>query len=412
MADKVLDDTLIDLLNSTRAVKREEIDEAQKTAKKLGVSLERSLIMLNFISHESLQPISETAHLIKLGHLNKQQAQEVIKLVRSQNESLDYALQIVQQNPEFQTKATDNDETQIPQTIFVEFLLKSNLINKEQLQVVYKKSLANQIHLSRALILDRYLTKQTITIFFSLLQLRKELNLNDDLIFKCLKTAHARQINPEQILFEQGIKFLNTGTSLKLSELIALSKLVSDTELIECFELELSEGTSIANILVKNNLLTPDVIEAAHSLLDMVASPTIRGYHASSALRQIKNKGISVFQALAELNPNPQLDSPPLSLFELLENCKIVPKDKLLSVNGSNEDTGIQLSKKLLAKQLINELELNISLRTYSLHKEGIINQADAMALLNLANSKKIAFDEAVSRLSLQVPARMQWNWN
>ena len=144
----------------------------------------------------------------------------------------------------------------------------------------------------------------------------------------------------------------------------------------------------------------------------MVASPTIRGYHASSALRQIKNKGISVFQALAELNPNPQLDSPPLSLFELLENCKIVPKDKLLSVNGSNEDTGIQLSKKLLAKQLINELELNISLRTYSLHKEGIINQADAMALLNLANSKKIAFDEAVSRLSLQVPARMQWNWN
>ncbi len=412
MADKVIDNTLTDLLLATRSIKKEQLDEAQKTSKKLAVSLERSLIMLNFISFETLQPIGEVANLVNAGQLNKTQAIEVIKLVKSQGGSLDYAIESVMNNPDFATKVESNTGFELPQTDFSNILLQSNLVNLEQLKAVYQKSMANNLHLSRALILDRYLTKQTVNILFGLLHLKSELGLSDDFVLKCLKTAHSRQIYPEQILFEQGVKFLSSGTSLKLPELISLARLISDTEIIECYELEITENKSFPQVVIQSNILNTDTVEAALTLLDMVASPTIRAYHAACALKAVKNKGISVYQALAELNPLPQFDKETYSLFELLEICKVLSKEKLTGVNASPSDSGIALSRKLISQQLISEIDLNSSLRTYSLHKEGIINHDEAINLLTTAFTKKISIDEAILRLGFQLPPRMQWSWS
>jgi hypothetical protein len=143
----------------------------------------------------------------------------------------------------------------------------------------------------------------------------------------------------------------------------------------------------------------------------MVSNDTLRAYQAAEALRQVRNKEVSVYQAVAELQPPPQLTPAVLKIAELVNQAGIAGMDQIQKLGDPDEESSIRLGKKMLGAGLVNEAQLYATLRCYSLMREGFVSNDSAISVLQYTQKGAMSIDEALIKLGLLVPTRMQWIW-
>src|SRR5581483_4820129 len=101
---------------------------------------------------------------------------------------------------------------------------------------------------------------------------------------------------------------------------------------------------------------------------------TLRAYQAAEALRQVRARSVSVYQAVAELQPPPQMTPPILKFAELLERATVATAEQITAIADPDEESSIRVGKKLLAAGLVTEPMLYTALRCYSLLREGFVS--------------------------------------
>jgi hypothetical protein len=127
IAEKHTTDTLSKLLLAARVVKQPDLEEAQKTAKRLDINLSRALLMLKFASDNSLHNPLKAEELVRKGKISFDVAVKALLLARQNSIDLEDAINVMG------AVITKTTTTTTITNALTELLSGANMINQEQL---------------------------------------------------------------------------------------------------------------------------------------------------------------------------------------------------------------------------------------------------------------------------------------
>ncbi|HEY9784923.1 MAG TPA: hypothetical protein V6D17_05930 [Candidatus Obscuribacterales bacterium] len=381
----------------------EQIEEALKTAKRLNIGLERAILILKYASEDALAPALEVHTLVNQGKLTAEEAVSAVIWAKQNDATIAEAIARM---------GIDLDKPPPPPletNPLTEFMLEGEVITKDQLANSIAKAKEAGLPLARAIVLNRYASRKSVLEAIALLKLVREEKITRENASSVMRQALAKRISVWQVLFESGIYTEASGQSLRLGELLAMAQVVSESDLMDCFEAEVLSEKPLSTLLLERKCLDYALLDAAHSLLDMVQS-YLKPFQAAQALRQVKLRNISVYQALAELDPPPQMPQKDLRVGDLLVEAGVAKRDQVEKI-VVDTDRPVRVGKKLLDAKLINEAMLYNVLRCQSLFKEGLLNADQTVTVLRTCVKTTLNAEEALAQHGLAVPVRMQWSW-
>lgn len=396
-------DSLYHIIVGAKILGANQVDEAAETARKMHITLDRAIVMLKHATESSLKTALEADELVKRGRIGTEVAVQALTWARNNECSIHDALQTMgieldaPPPPPVQT----NDVT--------EFMIECEVITKEQLRSALAKASETQMPLARAVVFCRFTSRRNVIDSMMLLRLVKDNKIPREDAVRSMRTALYKRYSVWQHLFENAIYSEVSGQSLKLGELLAMAQVISESDLMDCYEQELLENTPLTKLLIDGKYLEMPVLDGALTLLDMVAS-YLKPFQAADALRQVKLKNISVYQALAELDPPAQLPPKQLRVGDLLVESGVAKREVVEKIVEEG-DRPVRVGKKMLDAKLINETMLYNVLRSQSLYKEGVLSADNTVALLRMCVKTTLGVDEALNQMGWSVPVRMQWSW-
>ncbi len=399
-------DTFSTLILSTGLVSPPQLEEAKKTSKNLNVPVERSLVMLDMISGFMLGLVQEANELVSNGTVSLDLAVRALRLARQHNMKLKDAIGVLGQVH----KKTGRVQTIT--TPVTELLLSSGMITMEQIGRAVAQAQDSGMQTGRILVLNRDVSSWMMTAVLNALLMARDGKIEKDQAKEAISTVGNRRVSIEQALFELGLYVEKEGMTVRIGELVAMAGFVSESDMLECLEIELVKEKQFGQILLEQGLVTSELLEAAIILQDMVASGTIKAYQAAEALKAVREKSVVVYQALAELKPPPQAPQKHISPQDLLVEAGFLDRDTINSLISEEETSSIRVGKKVLTQGIISEAFLYLALRTYSLFRQGFLSADQAVKALALCKSDNMSLDEVLSKQGWMVPARMQWIWS
>lgn len=407
MADppKKFSDTLVLLLTGTNTVDAPKIDEAVKSAKNLNVPLERALIMLGHASEHSLKSIMEAQDMIKSGKISLDMAVKALRFAKQNHLDLNEAINVLSSvHKKTQTVSSiTNDLTAL--------LLDAGMINQEQLGRALTRAADSGMQMGRILVLNRDLSSWMMLAALNSQILVRDGKITKEDAIQGLQAVGRRRVSIEQALFELGLYREPVGQTVRIGELCMMAGFMSESDMLECLEIEIVKEKQFGQILLEQGHVTHSLLEAAVYLQDMVSNDTLRAYQAAEALKQVRLREVSVYQAVAELQPPPQLTPPIPKMGPFLVEAGLATEEAIKKLTDFDEESSIKLGKKMLGGGLMNEPTLYIALRTYSLLREGFLATDQAVQALQYTQKGGVGLDEAIVKLGWIVPTRMQWIW-
>jgi len=406
MAGKEAVDTLGTLLVGTGLATPQQLEEAKKTGKSLNVSVDKALIMLKIVSDQSMGMVYDAQLLVQNGTVSIDLAVRAMRLTRQHNMGLQDAIGVL---GSVHKKTGRMSTVTSPLT---DLLLSCSMVSMEQIGRAVQQAQDTGLQTGRILVLNRDVSSWMMQAALNSLILARDGKITQDQARDALTAVGHRRISVEQALFELGLYVEKAGQTAKIGELIAMAGFVSETDLLECLEVELVKEKQFGQILLEQGLVTHDLLETAIVLQDMVANGTLKAWQAAEALRQVKDRQVSVYQAVAELDPPAQMPQKTISPRELIVKAKIADESQVAGLITDAESSSIKVGKKVLAAGIISEAFLYLALRTYSLYNQGFLSADQAVKALAFCKERNVSLDEALSKLGMFVPARMQWIWS
>lgn len=407
MADppKKFSDTLVLLLTGTNTVEAPKIDEAVKSAKNLNVPLERALIMLGHASEHSLKSIIEAQEMIKAGKISLDMAVKALRFAKQNHLDLNEAINVLNSvHKKTQTVSSiTNDLTSL--------LLDAGMINNEQLGRALTRAADSGMQMGRILVLNRDLSSWMMLAALNAQILVRDGKITKEDAIQGLQAVGRRRVSIEQALFELGLYREPVGQTVRIGELCMMAGFMSESDMLECLEIEIVKEKQFGQILLEQGHVTHALLESAVYLQDMVSNDTLRAYQAAEALKQVRLRDVSVYQAVAELQPPPQLTPPVPKMGDFMVQSTIASEEAISKIADFTEESSIKLGKKMLGAGLVNEPTLYIALRAYSLLREGFLSTEQAVNALQYTQKGGVGLDEAIVKLGWIVPTRMQWIW-
>ena len=398
---------LTELLRTAGVIGHSEMDQALQCAKRLEMPLEQALISLKLMTPQQVEPIIEAKNMLAAGKISLPLASQVLRQAQEAEAGFEETLARLKSKPEGQ-KEFVVDQSDNP---LAGYFLASHLINVDQLNQALKEAQAKNFPLGRTLVVNRFVSRWALSEVIDAVRLLKENAITAKQAVQALREAVANHTNVMQTLFESGIYQGSRGETITFVELLVLAGCLSESDYCDLEELELVEKKNIRQIITERNLVEPRLIEMAESLYNMIGN-YLKPFQAAEALKQLKTKDITIYQAIAELKPPPQVPQPDLRLGDLLVQSGITTREAIEKIASSTmSKTMVRIGKHLLDAHLISETSLYNALRCQSLFKEGIISSQQAIAALSCAHDEKIKIEDAFLQCKLHVPNRMQWSW-
>jgi len=290
-------------------------------------------------------------------------------------------------------------------------LMAADMLNSEQLGRAAIKAKDTGMQMARVMVLNRDLSSWAMNAAITAQLFVRSKKISKEQAVEALHTVVRRRISVEQALFEKGLYSEKGTQTVRIGELVAMAGFLSDGDMLECLEIELIKEKQFGQILLEQGLVTQDLLEAAIVLQDMVGNNTVKAYQAAEALKQVKARGVSVYQAVAENYTNPLSQTKDLTPANLLIDSGLISEPDLQKVCDINEPSVIKVGKRVLATGALSESMLYTTLRTYSLYNQGFVSADMAIALLKKCMLEAITLDDALAKQGLILPARMQWIW-
>lgn len=375
------------------------------TAKNLNVPLARAISMLNIASDNTMKVVLEAEELVKSQKATVDLALKALRLARQNNMNMEDAIGVLN---------SVHKKTQTVQSItnpLTELLLATELITHEQLGRGIVKAKDTGMQMGRILVLNRDISGWIMAAALTAQLLVRDGKITKDQAIQALLTVGRRRISIEQALFELGLYSEKSGQTVRIGELVLMAGFLSEGDMLECLEIELIKEKQFGQILLEQGLVTHELLEAAIVLQDMVSNNTVRAFQAAEALKQVKARSISVYQAVAEIYPQAQAEPKEFLPARLLTDAGLISQSDIERVCDTTEKSAIKVGKKVLGTGAISEAILYTALRTYSLYNQGFISAEQATTALRKSKTENLTLDETLAKLGWTVPARMQWIW-
>lgn len=214
-----------------------------------------------------------------------------------------------------------------------------------------------------------------------------------------VKAVFERQTSFEQGLREQGLEKLVPEHKIKLGELLVLSTVVAEEDILGAVEESVVREKALGQVLVQMNLISRERLADALKLQEMTDNKTLSPLQAVDVLRTVHTRGKTLNRAVAELGLMKPETQESVRLGELLKLCGWITEDEISEATELASKNSNLLGKMLVAFGFIDESMLYSSLRCQFLLREGFIKREQAIIALHYSQRTGCPFDQALQEL-------------
>jgi hypothetical protein len=387
-----------ELLTTVGILRAEELSEAIQVAGETGLPIGRVLIMSGYLTDHELQAAVQAQSLLKDKVIDVDLALRALTVVSQQAISLDMALKgLGMVAPRRHTTAK-----------LGELLQGAELVTNEQLAEALRTSHETGLPLGRVLVLTQAMSDELLSAALTAQVLVRDGKISKEHAIQGLKSAKRRRVSIEVSLMDHGFYRPPVRQTVKLGELLVLTGLVNEGDLMNALELGLMRELPVGQVLVESGYINKDILEAALRFQEMVANGTLNALQASEALRQVASKGCNIAQAVAELGLFKAEPSETIRLGEILKAAGVITDEDIRRAVELSSRNSALIGKMLLVTGMIDEATLHASLRCQFLLREGFLNMEQAIIALSHCQRSRISFDDALQELGLTHSTRMQ----
>jgi hypothetical protein len=313
-------EVLLELVRSANVVDDQTLENAIAISQRLNLPLERALMQSGSFSEECMRPLLAAKQMVENNTIRLDTAINAIRLAQHDDIDFQAALKKIMavHQKTMITPSMNND--------FTELLIQAQVINQDQFGRAMQKSLQTKILVGRVLVITGDISS---SLFFSALQavlLIREKSITKGEATDAIKLAQQKSICLEQALFEMGSFKTPAVGSLKLSELMRMAGLISESELAECMEIELFKNKSFGQVLREQGLATDELLESAMILQGSVAGGELKAYQAAEAMRLIAKENMFAENAINSVTQRARANEVVRLGDLLIESC-VLPRD-------------------------------------------------------------------------------------
>ncbi|MEZ4489761.1 MAG: hypothetical protein R3F51_19410 [Cyanobacteriota/Melainabacteria group bacterium] len=392
------------LLLGSGLIQRKELDTARKVAKDLDISVEEALVDSGMITEEHMELPINALKQVEDRKITLDLAIRAVRIAVQKQIDLEEAIasiKKVHQNTSVVVTAA-NELTQL--------LLGAKMIEREDLGDALKKTQDSSMMIGQVLLLDKKISQEGLLAALNAVQFIRETQLEKDKAIQGLRYANQKKYSFEQALFELGFFIHPEKKDLRTDELFFMAGVVTERDMAEALEIKLFKNKDFGQILLERGLITTDQLESAKTLLNSVASGTLRAYQAVEALSGVCNEDKDVYASIAEFQ---LLHKPDTNdrLGDLLVDSGACTREQLEEALSKASQSSIKVGSILLKSGILQESALYSTLRLQTLLRFGCLERARVVDLLSQCVKNDRNLDEVLEESNVRVPCRMQWTW-
>ncbi len=280
-----------DLLIKANLIGRQEFADALPISLKTGLPVGRILIGSGQVKEKTMQAVLFAQSLVRDRLLDEETAVKAIVMVNEETCDWEMALK------NLGWKSESYEQT----NRLGELFLEAGLITDAQLQGGLDAFFSTGLPLARVLVLQGIIDTHIAFAALTAQKLVRDGAITRPQAIAALRSAKVNNTTLEDSLGYNGIVGPEPVNVIRLGELLALANAVSDIDLIDGVERSIKNNELIGETMVTTGHLSKYLLDAALELQKMATIGKIEPSAAGSALRRIYTTGITVDEALEEL---------------------------------------------------------------------------------------------------------------
>lgn len=281
-----------DLLVKSELVTLAQFADAMPISLKTGLPVGRVLIASGFLDEEKFKQVLTVQSLIRDHLLAGEAGVEALKLVASGEKTLTQALTELGENCDF------FDST----NRLGDILLDAQIVDENMLKETLTVSLTTGLPLARVLSMRGYLAEQVAYIALCCQTLIRDGKLDRQRAMSSIRLVNEnlQQIVNLGITSRPGDISLRKANSLRLGELLLLSGMVDDRDIISAVEEGLTDEQPLGKVLTRVGIISEAELGQALAIQEMVNNRTLTPDDATFVLSSVKGSNKSLSKALSE----------------------------------------------------------------------------------------------------------------
>ncbi|CAN5342883.1 hypothetical protein BH10CYA1_BH10CYA1_16440 [soil metagenome] len=393
-----------DLLTGAGLLQASDLREAMMISKQQGLPVGRVLIMSGYLTEQHLQAAVQAQSLLKDGLIEFGLVIKALTMVGAEDITLEEAFKRLKWNQ--QSDAVTNK--------LGELLLAADIVPIDALNAALLQCQSIGLPLGRVLIGNGVLTEQMLAATLNAQVFIRDKKLTREQAIQGLRSAKERQIPIEQYLAETGAMSLPMPETVRLGELFVLAGIVDEPNLMGAVEVGLLNEQPLGQVLLQSAVISQEILDAALDLQAMVGAGAIKKDEAAKFLGTVKNKNVSVGEAIAIAHQKPStkkkaaataIEEPPmpviepLPLYQFLQLSGIITAKEIeQAIRVGSKDTQIMASmlrmSGVMEKSLVDAAE-----KCNDLIGAGVLNHEQGMIVLKNCERNNFTLEQAFNEL-------------
>jgi len=362
-----------DLLVQAGLLSPTQLQEAMTESRNKKLQIGQVLVMSGALSSKDLQMVLEAQSMLRDKSIDINLAVQCIKVARKIGSSFADALQ-------------DYDESLAKKARtgkLGELLVEAGIINEEQLSNSMEQSVNTGMPLGRVLVLNRAIPSEALQSVLDIqVKLRDEMMSREEALLALRNTAGLSGEVPEQKSEDDKPK----KSTVRLGELLVMAGILTENDVMDALEWGLANQQPIGNVLVNQNLISKDLLDAALFFQEAVRDNKIDALKACECLSEVFSTGASpqeVLDQVTEHKPADEPSAPPIDYRRLLTMARVVTDEQIDRAYDQASHTASLIGKILVLTGSLDVPTLQASLRCYQMISKGWLTPDDGIAALD-----------------------------
>ncbi|HEY9787244.1 MAG TPA: hypothetical protein V6D17_17775, partial [Candidatus Obscuribacterales bacterium] len=380
---------------------QDQLAEAIRHSKGKRLQIGQILVMCGFLTPRDLQSVLQAQSMIRDKTIDLSLAVRCLKIAFKMGSTFDEVLDNHEEAP----------VKRAPTGRLGELLLEAGVLRWDQLARAMDQSLQTGLPLGRMLVLHQVITDAVLNAVLDIqVRLRDEMLTREEAV-QAVRLAAGLPIGHDDAQAAQKAQEPRRR-GIRLGELLVLSGVLSETDVMNALEWGLVNEQPIGQVLVSRGLITHELLDASLQLQKRIDESTLDALKAAECLGRIHEEKISLEEALKEAESSEPPMKPGLTYDKMLTLARVVTQEDIQSAFDISQKSPQIIGKVLVLTGSVDAPTVQATLRCYQLLSKGWISQDDAVAALDYClhqrPNKKINFDQALKELGWSPNRRLR----
>ncbi|MBX9687731.1 MAG: hypothetical protein K2X27_13580 [Candidatus Obscuribacterales bacterium] len=380
---------LAEILIDLEVLSQDELAEAAGIAAQINLPLGRALILSNKLKEDDLRTVLQIQALLRESAVDINSGRALFRSVRTENISLSKALQ---------NAGLSNFERQIglEKSRLATLLLDAGLLSQEQVDESLKLAYETGTPVGKMLVSSGVLEHSVLARALEIQVLLRENKMTYGQALDLLKAESLRVLPLDKTAEQRGLSKHDSHKRVRLGELLMLSGILTEGDMLNVLELGLTAPKPLGDILMELGLITTPVLQAALGLQKRICNGDFDIRTAAAALQEMVTTG-----SLPELSEIEAASPEDLRLGDLLKQSGLVDNDDIQEAINLSSSYPAMIGKMLVVAGSIDEGTLLAALRCQFLVKAKTISADEAKEALRYAQRHRLSLDDALEELGI-----------